>query len=168
MKSFKLMFLLTILSAFVFTSCLKLKEDMQYTAEKEQSDLRSYLENLSSKGYDIDTTALGVYYIILKEGVGDYPQQGDTLSVKYAGYLMNGNIFDTSFYASADSSWTYVYKEAKLLASWDEITGMMNKGCKMEFVIPSSLAYGSTGAGFVPPYSSLIFVAVMSDIRKKQ
>ncbi len=43
---------------------------------------------------------------------------------------------------------------------------LMNKGCKMEFVIPSNLAFGEAGSAYVPSYSSLIFVAIMSDVRK--
>jgi FKBP-type peptidyl-prolyl cis-trans isomerase FkpA len=153
-----------LVSSF-FTSCLQ--DTVQYTAEKEQEDLNNYLANLKTQGYNVDTTALGVYYVRLTEGTGDFPVAGDTISVRYVGYLMDRSVFDTSFYNSSDSSWTYVYKVQKVIASWDEITGLMNKGCKMEFIIPSSLAYGSTGAGVVPPYSSLIFVAIMYDVRKK-
>jgi FKBP-type peptidyl-prolyl cis-trans isomerase FkpA len=116
----------------------------------------------------VDTTALGVFYIRMKEGTGDFPVAGDTLSVKYAGYLMDGTVFDTSFYSSADSSWTYVYKSQSLLPAWDEITGIMNKGCKMQFILPSSLAYGPTGSGMIPPYSPLVFVTIMDNIKKKK
>ncbi len=154
-----------LISAFL-SSCLNSNTE-EHTAALEMTDLQTYLQNLVSNGYDVDTTALGVYYVVMQEGTGDFPAAGDTISIKYVGYLMDGSIFDTSFYSSADSTWTYVYKQQQVLASWDEITGLMNKGCKMEFIIPSSLAYGSTGAGIIPPYSSLIFVAIMQDIRKK-
>ena len=167
MKNFKPLFILIVFFPVLITSCLNI-DTPEYTEENEMADLKYYVGNLITKGYDVDTTAMGVYYVILTEGEGDYPGPGDTISIKYAGYLLNGNIFDSSFYSSPDSSWTYVYKEKNLLASWDEITGLMNEGCKMEFIIPSSLAYGSTGAGAVPPYSSLVFVAIMSEIRKKQ
>jgi FKBP-type peptidyl-prolyl cis-trans isomerase len=167
MKNFKSsLSLLFILSVFI-TSCIKV-DTPEYTAESEQTDLSNYITNLTSKGYNVDTTALGVYYILLKAGTGDYPVAGDTISVKYAGYLMNGSVFETSFYNSADSSWTYIYKSQDILPAWDEITGKMNKGCKMQFIIPSSLAYGPTGAGSIPPYSPLIFVAIMDNIRKKK
>jgi FKBP-type peptidyl-prolyl cis-trans isomerase FkpA len=159
-------FIIVLFTVFV-TSCLK-DYSTQYTAEKEQQDLHNYITNLISKGYNVDTTALGVFYVKLKEGTGPYPAAGDTISVRYVGYLMDSSVFDTSFSNLSDSSWTYIYKEQNVLASWDEITGLMNKGCKMEFIIPSSLAYGSTGAGPVPPYSPLIFVTIMYDIRKKK
>lgn len=154
-----------ILLIFLLGSCFP-AENVN-TADKEQSDLANYLQNLETRGYNIDTTAMGVYYITLKEGTGDFPEEGDTISVKYAGYLLSGEMFDSTFFASADSSWTYIYKTTKVLASWDEITGMMNKGAKIQAIIPSSLAYGSNGAGKVAPYSTLVFVVIMSDIHKK-
>jgi FKBP-type peptidyl-prolyl cis-trans isomerase len=166
MKYMKSFWLLILFTSLLVSSCIKVETE-DYTAEDEQTDLKNYITNLSTKGYNVDTTALGVYYVKLKAGSGPFPVAGDTISVKYVGYLMNGNIFDTSFYASPDSSWTYIYKTEELLASWDEVTGLMNEGCKMEFIIPSSLAYGSTGAGRVPPYSPLIFVAIMSHVGKK-
>jgi FKBP-type peptidyl-prolyl cis-trans isomerase FkpA len=159
-------FLGIALLVFLFSSCIQ--TETGNTLEKEQADLSSYLKSLETRGYNVDTTSLGVYYIKIKDGTGDLPEPGDTISVKYAGYLMSGEIFDTSFYNSADSSWTYIYKTQKVLAAWDEITGMMNKGSKIQAIIPSSLAYGESGAGRVPPYSTLIFVAVMSDIRQKK
>jgi FKBP-type peptidyl-prolyl cis-trans isomerase len=166
MKYLKSIILPGLLLVMVLSSCLKI-EPVEYTAEKERQDLASYLNELKGKGHNIDTTALGVYYIRMREGTGSFPAEGDTVSVKYVGYLLDGSVFDTSFYSSADSSWTYVHKQGNLLPAWDEVTSLMNINCKMEFIIPSSLAYGATGAGTIPPYSPLVFVAIMSNIKTK-
>jgi len=166
MKYLKFTFALGLVLALTLPSCLKI-DSVEYTAEKEKQELTSYLNDLQSKGHNIDTTALGVYYIRMRAGTGSFPLAGDTVSVKYVGYLMNGNIFDTSFYVSQDSSWTYIHKEEDLLPAWDEVIGLMNTNCKMEFIIPSSLAYGAKGAGAIPPYSPLVFVAIMSKVRTK-
>jgi FKBP-type peptidyl-prolyl cis-trans isomerase FkpA len=166
MKNLKPLLPLIFILPIFLSSCIKV-DTKEYTAESEQIDLSNYIANLTNKGYNVDTTALGVYYIRLKDGTGDFPFAGDTLSIKYAGYLIDGTVFETSFYNSPDSAWTYVYKTQNILPAWDEITGKMNKGCKMQFIIPSSLAYGPTGAGSIPPYSPLIFVAIMDNIRKK-
>ncbi len=158
-------FFLFALSLPFFTSCLDSDPNSDFTAEKERENLHNYLTNLLKAGYDVDTSALGVYYVKMKEGTGPFPRQGDTISVKYVGYLMDGSVFDHSFNNQTDSCWVYVHKSQEILASWDEMMEMMNKNCKMEFIIPSRLAYGSTGAGIIPPYSPLIFVAVMEDVR---
>ncbi len=167
MKKFmyRMMIFLVLISP-VFVSCINSNSSSDYTAEKEQQLLDDYLAGLVRNGYNVDTTSLGVYYVKLIAGTGAYPAEGDTISVKYVGYLMDGSVFDHTFYSSSDSSWTYLYKTTKTISSWEEMMGLMNKGCKMEFIIPSSLAYGAMGAGTIPPYSSLIFVAIMNNVRK--
>lgn len=160
------MIIFLVLFSPVFVSCINTDNTSNFTAEKEQQLLDDYLAGLVKNGYNVDTSSLGVYYVRLVAGTGAFPAEGDTISVKYVGYLMDGSVFDHTFYSSSDSSWTYQYKITKSIASWEEMMGLMNKGCKMEFVIPSNLAYGQTGAGTIPPYSSLIFVAIMKDVRK--
>ena len=162
--------LMTALLALLFTSCLDLDDDREAnTPEREQQLLKQYIDGLVSKGLNVDTTALGVYYVRQREGTGPFPASGDTISVKYVGYLMDGSVFDSSFRNNGDSIWTYVVEPVKNIKGWEEMLPLMNKGCKMEFVIPSTLAYGDKWAGlYVAPYSSLIFVVVMDDVRKKE
>jgi len=167
MKNLKPLFILIFILPVFITSCLKV-ETKDYTAESEQTDLKNLINNLITSGYNVDTTALGVYYIRLKAGTADFPVTGDTISIKYAGYLIDKSVFETSFYNSPDSSWTYIYKSQNVLPAWEEVVGLMNTGCKMEFIIPSALAYGPSGSGIIPPYSPLIFVAILDKIKKKK
>jgi FKBP-type peptidyl-prolyl cis-trans isomerase len=159
-------FFLFIVGSLMLTSCLKPSDDNN-TLEKELEYLESYLKGLVTGGYDVDTTASGVYYVRKTEGTGPFPEAGDTISVKYVGYLMNGAVFDASFYTSADSAWTYVYKTTPTIKGWEDMMALMNKNCKMEFAVPSELAYGSEWVGTIPPYSTLVFVAIMADVKKK-
>ncbi len=149
-----------------FTACLKADPAQDYSLKNELIQTDKYVKGLISNNLDVDTTASGIYYVRLKEGTGPFPQEGDTLSVQYVGYLMDNAIFDTSFYNLPDSAINYVYKKSEFIPGWESMMGLMNKGCKMEFIIPSSLAYGSKGSLRIPPYSALIFVAIMRDIRK--
>ncbi len=154
-----------IMAGLLATSCLKTDNENEYTPEKERLKLLDYLTRLAAAGYNIDTTASGIYYVNISPGAGDYPAAGDTLFVQYAGYLVTGELFDASGINSVDSTMKYVYKEINMIAGWDEMIGMMNKGRKMQFILPSNLAYGASGAGLIPPYSTLVFVAKMVDIR---
>ncbi len=163
-KLFSVLVLLVLSLAMV--SCMESDPVEEYTAEKEQELLAAYLSDLTTAGYLVNQTPLGVHYVMMTEGEGPFPEAGDTISVQYVGYLMDGSIFDTSFKASYDSTWTYIHKEVETPAGWEDMMSYMNKGSKMEFVIPSSLGYGSTWQGGIPPYSSLVFVAIMKDVRK--
>jgi FKBP-type peptidyl-prolyl cis-trans isomerase FkpA len=166
-KIFGRLLLFGIMAGLLATSCMKTDIENEYTPEKEREKLQAYLSQLVSSGYNIDTTASGIYYVNLTPGEGDYPVEGDTLFVQYAGYLVTGELFDASGINSVDSTMNYVHKEMNMIAGWEEMIGRMNKGKKMQFILPSNLAYGATGAGFIPPYSTLIFVAKMVDIRPK-
>jgi FKBP-type peptidyl-prolyl cis-trans isomerase len=161
--------LLTALIMMTFSSCFDFIDDQEKnTPEKEQELLQQYITGLISKGLDVDTTALGVYYVRQREGTGPFPVIGDTISVKYMGYLMDNSVFDSSFRNTGDSVWTYALGSISNIPGWDDMMPLMNKGSKMEFVVPSHLGFGDQGALYVPPYASLIFVAVMDDVRKKQ
>ncbi|HOI49297.1 MAG TPA: FKBP-type peptidyl-prolyl cis-trans isomerase [Prolixibacteraceae bacterium] len=170
-KNFLLVALISaILLAFGSSSCFNESDNDadKYTPQREQELLKVYLDSLNRRGYDVDTTAKGVYLVKLQNGEGATPKTGDTLSVMYVGYLMDGTIFDASFYHFTDSCWTFVYKVDGAIEGWNEAMAYMNKGSRVEFIVPSGLAYGPKGAGFIPPYSSLIFVAKMKNIRPKQ
>ena len=166
-KIFGRLLIFGLMAGMLATSCMKTDIENEYTPEKEREKLQAYLAQLVSSGYNIDTTASGIYYINLTSGVGDYPVAGDTLFVQYAGYLVSGELFDASGINSVDSTMNFVYKQVNMIAGWDEMIGRMNKGRKLQFILPSNLAYGATGAGFIPPYSTLVFVAKMVDIRPK-
>lgn len=148
------------------TSCLKIDNADTPSWEQEQVDLNNYINQLIDDGNDVDTTDLGVYYITLDEGTGDYPQDGDTLKVGYAGYFINGVLFDTSIWHNpTDSTYTFVLGEQPMIEGWDDGMKVINKDARVQLIVPSDLAYGSTGAGSIPPYQTLVFVTIMKDIK---
>lgn len=169
-KVFSVSLLLVSLMMILFSSCLDTGSKFdELTPEREQAFLKNYVEGMQAKGIKVDTTALGVFYVTLEEGTGPYPENGDTVSVKYVGYLMDGNMFDSSFRSNGDTLYTYTLGDLQTISGWEEMMHKMNKGCKMEFAIPSWLAYGNQGYGLViPPYSTLRYVALMEDVRHEK
>jgi FKBP-type peptidyl-prolyl cis-trans isomerase FkpA len=162
-------FILTgIMVSLLATSCLNDRDSNQYTAQREQELLYEYIANMVKSGYNVDTTAKGVFYVTIDQGTGAFPKSGDTLSVQYAGYLVTGELFDASLYHSPDSTFHFVYKGDPMIEGWDDMMSIMNKGRKVQFVVPSNLAYGDKGSGLsIPPYTSLVFVAKMMNIKPK-
>ena len=67
MKKFAAIFALGIIFIAFWTSCLKIDETEVPTREKEQIELKSYIDNLITKGNDVDTTDLGIYYITIED-----------------------------------------------------------------------------------------------------
>ncbi len=165
---FKILRNITLFASILFliSSCLKTEEnDNRYSADLEQALLNIYIDSLVTQGYDVDTTANGIYYVVIKEGEGDFAEEGDTLTVGYAGYFIDGALFDSSSKLE-DGKFKFVYGEKPLIEGWDESMTVMNEGAKIQFIIPSEFAYGSTGDYYViPPYQTLVFVIEMFEIQ---
>lgn len=166
MRKFAFIFILGILLAVTGTSCLKINETAEPTREEELVNLKSYIENLISKGNEVDTTEMGVYYITIDEGTGEYPKTGDTLTVGYAAYFSDGYLFDSSiWHNTTDSTYTFVLGNPPLIQGWDDGMKVINKNAKVQLIVPSDFAYGSSGSGIVKPFQTLVFVVSMKDIK---
>jgi len=167
MKFKKLGFVLCIAGLFLSFACKKNQEPTPRTPEQEMEELDRVLTQKEEAGYDIDTTAMGVYYIIKQEGEGPLPQQGDTCVIEYRGFLPNGKLFDTSEDYHEDGLWEFPYRNPDIVPGLEDGIGRMNKGSKIELYIPSHLAHGSAGTEIVPPYTTLIYFIEMHDLRPR-
>jgi FKBP-type peptidyl-prolyl cis-trans isomerase FkpA len=157
--------LLFSFSIMITTSCLTEEEKVERTIEIEMQELDEFLTELITKGYDIDTTELGVYYIVNEAGSGNYPKAGDTLSVEYIGAFLDGNIFDASANYWPDALWNFVYEEEEIIQGLENALSVMKKGGEIDAIIPSNLAYGISGTGVIPPYTSILFNLKLQDLR---
>lgn len=55
--------------------------------------------------------------------------------------------------------------QGRVIPGWDEGIGMMKVGGEARLIIPSSIAYGPSGAGgIIKPYSTLIFDVELVDV----
>lgn len=103
-----------------------------------------------------DKTNSGLRYKIIQKGSGPKAEKGKTVSVHYEGALDNGQVFDSSYKRNQPIDFTLGI--GQVIPGWDEGIGLLQVGDKARFVIPSHLAYGSTGAGgVIPPNATLIF-----------
>lgn len=103
-----------------------------------------------------DKTNSGLRYKVIQKGNGPKAEKGKTVSVHYEGALANGQVFDSSYKRNQPIDFTLGV--GQVIPGWDEGIGLLQVGDKARFVIPSHLAYGSTGAGgVIPPDATLIF-----------
>lgn len=160
---------LAIFSIFFATSCLDVDDNsIARTPELEISELEEALLSLVEGGYDIDTTDLGIFYIMHEEGEGPLAQEGDTLSIEYSGYLLSGAVFDASRYHYQDAIWTFVFDPTQLVPGFSAGISLMNKGAELDMIIPSDYAYGALGSGPIEPYTTILFSVKMHDLRPGQ
>jgi FKBP-type peptidyl-prolyl cis-trans isomerase FkpA len=162
---------------------MKAQEDEMAKAsgqlELEATAIDEYVKDNNLQG---TKTESGLYYVIEKAGDGPAIEEGDQASVHYAGYLLNGKIFDTSRKEVAEAHNIYNPQRdqaggyapfdlqvgvGQVIPGWDEGLSLLKKGDKAKFIIPSPLAYGSRGAGAdIPANSILIFDVEIMDVNK--
>ena len=164
-KSLKPLFICCL--ALIATSCLDNPEPAYVrTSEDEQADLNTFIHALEEQGHDVDTTELGVFYMVVEEGEGDFPVVGDSLAYTYDGYFLNGTLFDSSFYWEDDGITGIHFLEEgyRMIPGFEDGLALMNKGAELQIIIPSSLGYGPYGYSSIPGYAPLLFAVKMVDV----
>jgi FKBP-type peptidyl-prolyl cis-trans isomerase FkpA len=111
-------------------------------------------------------TAGGTWYVITKRGTGPLPQAGQTVSVRYRGtVLATGKEFDSSA-KHGGAPFDFVLGQGQVIRGWDQGIAMLPKGSNATLLIPSSLAYGTRGAGAdIPADANLRFDVELVDVK---
>jgi FKBP-type peptidyl-prolyl cis-trans isomerase FkpA len=98
----------------------------------------------------------GMYYRTLGNvGTGAIVTTGQTLGVKYTGWLANGSQFDSN--QSSTSVFSFKLGAGAVIAGWEQGIPGMRVGETRQLVIPPALAYGATGSGSIPGNAVLVF-----------
>jgi len=115
--------------------------------EVEKEILSNYTDSL---GVSAQVTESGLHYVVTTKGGGPRPENGQKVSVKYKGTLLDGTLFDQGEYA-------FVLGSGEVIKGWDEGISYLNLGSKGVLYIPSTLGYGQRGSGVIPPQAPLVF-----------
>lgn len=101
----------------------------------------------------------GVFYKILKEGKGNLVKLSDTVTVRYKGQLLNGQVFDETKTEPA------TFPLARLIKGWQAAMPFCRQGGSIRMVIPSALAYSIRNMGEIPPNSVLVFDVEVESVK---
>ena len=103
----------------------------------------------------------GMQYMVLQEGTGRMPLPSDSVKAHYAGSLLNGKEFDSSFRRNQP----FTAPLRALIKGWQIALPMMTEGSRWRLWIPSELAYGDRGAGAdIPGGATLIFEVELIEV----
>jgi FKBP-type peptidyl-prolyl cis-trans isomerase len=86
------------------------------------------------------------------DGTGRHPTVADTVTVHYAGSLIDGTEFDSSHDGNPVS-----FPLRGLIRAWQLAIPQAGIGDTIEIAVPSDLAYGSKGSGPIPGGATLLF-----------
>ena len=131
----------------------KIEADKKKKAEEFAANQQKLVDDLKA---EMQSTPSGLYYKITKATNGAAPQRGDEVAVHYAGKLVDGSEFDSSF--KRNQPIDIPIGVGQVIKGWDEGIMLLKEGETATLLIPSELGYGSAGAGgVIPPNAWLIF-----------
>lgn len=142
MSKFSVCFVLVV--SILMLACSK--EDVS-GAEEEQ--IESYIS--TKKLVVTEKTSSGLRYIRTLASTGASLIAGQTITVKYAGRLLSDKQFDAG-------TFSFKLGAGQVVGGFDEGIAKMKVGEKATIIFPSSLGYGSQGAGStIPANAPLVF-----------
>jgi FKBP-type peptidyl-prolyl cis-trans isomerase FkpA len=162
MKTYSYQILISIFIILSATSCVK-----NYTKkfeDEEKAKIQEYLKNNSSLNFELKPS--GLYYLNVVIGTGLQPVAQDTAYVLYTTKLLDGTQIDTN--VGTKDTLIFPVNTGFIIAGLDEGITYMKQGGKAILLIPSSLAYGSTGdfTGKVLGYTPLLYYVELKKVKK--
>ncbi|MES2558672.1 MAG: FKBP-type peptidyl-prolyl cis-trans isomerase [Bacteroidota bacterium] len=137
--------------------------NQQEMQQKQQQQMSEFMikdslavEQFLAAEQNVQTTATGLKYIVVKKTSGKQATKGSKVSMMYKGTLLNGEVFDQNMDGSRPA-FEFTIGLGQVIPGWDEAVAMMKEGEEYKLIIPWKLAYGERGAGPIPPFSSLVF-----------
>ena len=147
-----------------FNTLLRAKsnEKSKKIGEKNMKEGEAFLAK-NKKKEGVTTTTSGLQYEVMKQGSGAKPQKTDRVKVHYAGTLIDGTEFDSSYKRGTPAT----FAVTGVIKGWTEVLQLMNVGSKYRVFIPSNLAYGMRGSPpKIGPNATLIFEVELLEIVK--
>ena len=87
------------------------------------------------------------------DGSGKQPTLNDTVTLHYAGTLVDGTEFDSSYRRNEPAT----FPLRALIRAWQMAVPQMGIGDTIEIAAPATLAYGPIGRGPIPGGATLLF-----------
>ncbi len=138
----------------------KQQERNKALGEKNKKEGDAYLAK-NKKQDGVKTLKSGLQYKVITEGKGKSPKASDTVTVNYAGTLIDGTEFDSSYKRGQPAT----FPVGGVIKGWTEALQLMKEGSKWQLVIPADLAYGEQGRPGIPPNAVLIFEVELVSIK---
>lgn len=149
-------FTISIMGLLAITACT------QAISKKTKGSSMTQTKQGDSLDLATFTTApSGLIHKVLKVGTGTKPYAGETVTVDYTGWLLDGNNkvgkkFDSS--VDRGENFEFPLGMSYVIKGWDHTVADMKIGEKRLVIIPANLGYGARGAGAsIPPNATLIF-----------
>lgn len=142
---------ISLITLFLGVSCLKDTSDETLELQ-ERTRIQDFLSLNDTLDFVVKKS--GMYYLEMKPGTGIQLAAHDTAFVFYTVKTLTGIVVDSNL--GTGDTLVFPVGEKKMIDGFDEGVSYMRNGGESLLLLPSSLAYGSTGWGLVGPYTPLI------------
>ena len=124
----------------------------RYIIQKEVERIENYVER---RGWDMDITKSGLWYMIIEKGNGPDAVEGKIATIEYEISLLDGTICYSSEQTGLKQ---FTIGSGGVESGLEEGILMMNEGSEAIFILPPYLAYGIPGdQKKIPPNASLVY-----------
>lgn len=110
-------------------------------------------------GWNVTKSGLR-WRLVAGNGSGKRPGPTDSVTVHYTGTFTDGVEFDSSVKRGQPAT----FPLNRVIRGWTEGVQLMGVGDKVEFAIPSEIAYGPNGRGPIPGGATLLFTVELLGI----
>jgi peptidylprolyl isomerase len=105
------------------------------------------------------TTASGLQFFTISEGLGELPAPGSTVTLDYTGWVEGGGEFDSG------TGFAFPVGQGNVIPGFDEGVAMTRVNGTYRLVIPPDIGYGEQGRPpYIGPNATLIFDITVTSI----
>jgi FKBP-type peptidyl-prolyl cis-trans isomerase FkpA len=98
-------------------------------------------------------------------GTGVEATTGKDVTVTYTGWLYSATASDNKGAQFDAGTFSFTLGAGQVISGFDQGVLGMKVGGKRTLLIPSSMGYGSTGSGSIPPNAGLVFEVSLSAVQ---
>jgi len=137
--------------------------DRNARADRVTKNVREHITNFTNGNLACQKTNSGLQYVIETEGTGKIAAEANRVSLHYAGFLTNGNEFESTFRKGKPKAF-YFDDRTQTVPGFTEGLQLLKAGSKATLIIPHNLAYGDKGLGPIPPAADLVIYVEMLEV----
>ncbi len=134
----------------------------QMLVEKDIEVIKNYIER---RGWDMNMTEAGLWYMIYKEGSGEKIEEDDYITLNYSVWLIDGTLCYSSDSLGAKS---FIVGKGGVEAGLELGVLLLKEGSKARFIMPPHIAHGLIGDNNkIPARATIIYDVEIVDVKKK-
>ena len=135
----------------------------QKRLDEEPANMAKFIKE---HNVNVAPSETGVYYLEIKTGTGEKPEEGDMVSIYYNMYNTADKLVDSNYGMEPLS---FEYGSGQMVPGIDEAMGKMRVGGKATIIVPSAMGFGDIAVDKdLPANSIVIFDLELVEVQKVQ